>query len=332
MSKSRDTLQQYFDDLLSDIAEGDKLLDTNILEGSKVQESNALLTGSVLPVKKVTSALPQRLSEKMESNLTIRTSPKPQKADFAQVSVAEVQFALEEEKKRQLQHLLMPETISVDVIPSIVEKKIIERTVSIAEVDPVSHVVSEACSTKGSPLESTTIEGEPNSTVNLSRLDELLEWGDNGRPIWAQKKFDALLFQVSGLTLAVPLIALGQIVNMTDELTPLFGQSEWFMGILPTSIGKLRTINTALFVMPERYNPAFVETAKYVISLDGQPWGLAVDSVTQPISLDPDEVKWRGERSLRPWLAGTVKSSMCALIDIPQMARLLNSNDKSVSR
>lgn len=158
---------------------------------------------------------------------------------------------------------------------------------------------------------------------------EELTWAENGRPQWAQKDFDVLLFQVSGLTLAVPLIALGQIQPLTDELTPLFGQADWFMGLLPTPAGKIRTVNTAKFVMPERYDENFLKTAKYVISIDGVPWGLAVDSVNQPITLKPTDVKWRSERTKRPWLAGTVKDHMCALLDIPMIGQLLIDADRN---
>lgn len=156
---------------------------------------------------------------------------------------------------------------------------------------------------------------------------EDIAWCENGRPPWAQKRFDVLLFTVYGLTLAVPLVALGQIQPLNDELTPLFGQAKWFMGLQPTPMGQVKTVNTALFVMPERYNEAFLETAKYVISIDGLDWGLAVDSVQQPKSLDPDDIKWRGSRSQRPWLAGTVKEHMCALLDIPNLGRMLAASD-----
>jgi len=161
------------------------------------------------------------------------------------------------------------------------------------------------------------------------RVQKNLVWCDNGRPQWAQERFDVLLFSVSGLTLAVPLISLGQIQPLTDELTPLFGQADWFMGLQPTSVGKVRTVNTAKFVMPERYDERFLETARYVISIDGVPWGLAVDEVNQPITLEPEDVKWRGERSKRAWLAGTVKQHMCALIDIPVMGQILEQEDKN---
>lgn len=158
---------------------------------------------------------------------------------------------------------------------------------------------------------------------------EGLEWLDNGRPQWAQSRFDVLLFQVSGLTLAVPLIALGQIQPLTDELTPLFGQADWFMGLQPTPGGKIRTVNTAKFVMPERYDESFLKTARYVVSINGVPWGLAVDSVNQPITLQPEDVKWRSDRSKRPWLAGTVKEHMCALLDIPRVGQMLIEADKN---
>lgn len=156
-----------------------------------------------------------------------------------------------------------------------------------------------------------------------------LEWYANGRPVWAQSRFEVLLFSVSGLTLAVPLIALGQIQPLTDELTPLFGQADWFMGLQPTPAGKIRTVNTAKFVMPERYDERFVQSAKYVVSIDGVPWGLAVDSVNQPITLEPDDVKWRSDRSKRPWLAGTVKEHMCALLDIPRIGQMLIEADRN---
>lgn len=190
-------------------------------------------------------------------------------------------------------------------------------------VDPAPAVAP----SRESPRAEEILEPEPEMVATPFRMKDV-EWLDNGRPAWAQERFDVLLFKVSGLTLAVPLIALGQIQPLTEELTPLFGQADWFMGLLPTPAGKIRTVNTAKFVMPERYDERFVETAQYVISIDGVPWGLAVDSVNQPISLDPEDVKWRSERSRRPWLAGTVKEHMCALLDIPRVGQLLVEADR----
>ncbi len=232
-------------------------------------------------------------------------------------------------EKARLEKLLT--TAHVSPVPA--EPKTEAPTAAVT-VKPVVKPVTEArvdvplAATAETQTQSTSVDVFAGTEQSL----EALSWLPNGRPPWAQERFEVLLFDVSGLILAVPLIALGQIQPITDELTPLFGQADWFMGLQPTAVGKLRTVNTALFVMPERYDPRFVDTAKYVVSINGLPWGLAVNSVNQPISLSPEEVKWRTERSKRPWLAGTVKEHMCALIDIPMMGRMLMEADANASR
>ena len=87
-----------------------------------------------------------------------------------------------------------------------------------------------------------------------------------------------MLFDVAGVTMAVPLIALGQILP-PEKLTVLSGQSSWFAGILPSRSGDIRVVNTAEFVMPERYDGKFKDHCRYVITIDGCSWGLAVDAV-----------------------------------------------------
>ncbi len=77
--------------------------------------------------------------------------------------------------------------------------------------------------------------------------------------------------------------------------------------------------------MPERYRSSMVDDYRYVITLDGVDWGLAVDQVSTAKSLHPDDVRWRGERSKRPWLAGTVVEHMCALLDVSQLTTLFES-------
>ena len=47
--------------------------------------------------------------------------------------------------------------------------------------------------------------------------------------------------------------------------------------------------------------------------------------VSRSIRLDPSEVKWRSQRTQRPWLAGTVIEHMCALLDVAALAELIAS-------
>jgi purine-binding chemotaxis protein CheW len=148
----------------------------------------------------------------------------------------------------------------------------------------------------------------------------------DGRPSWAEESFECLLFDVAGLTLAVPLVCLGTIHPLAGtELTPLFGQPDWFLGILPGQEGNLKVLDTARWVMPERYREDFRDGLQYVISVNGYEWGLAVHQVSRSIRLDPSEIKWRNQRSQRPWLAGTVIEHMCALLDVSALAELIAS-------
>lgn len=148
----------------------------------------------------------------------------------------------------------------------------------------------------------------------------------SAQPEWGNEPFECLLFDVAGLTLAVPLVSLGAIYPLDgQELTPLFGQPEWFLGILPCQAGNLKVLDTARWVMGERYRDDFRDALQYVISVQGYEWGLAVHSVSRSIRLDPREVKWRSQRTQRPWLAGTVIDHMCALLDVAALAELIAS-------
>lgn len=240
------------------------------------------------------------------------------------IAVAEVDVATEVSVVKDIP---VVEEIQEWVIEPAVETAVVINDVSLDTAPPsalidIPAVIDEPAI---SIADDVAVDDEP---VNF--LLPGVAWNANGRPEWAQERFDVLLFDVAGLTLAVPLIALGQIQPLTDELTPLFGQADWFMGLQPTPSGKVRTVNTAKFVMPERYSDDFLTTARYVVSIDGVPWGLAVDAVNQPITLNPTDVKWRTERTKRPWLAGTVKEHMCALLDIPRVGQLLMDADKNV--
>lgn len=77
--------------------------------------------------------------------------------------------------------------------------------------------------------------------------------------------------------------------------------------------------------MADRYRADFRQGLQYVISVQGYEWGLAVHQVSRSIRLDPDQIKWRTQRTQRPWLAGTVVEHMCALLDVEALAELIAS-------
>jgi purine-binding chemotaxis protein CheW len=78
--------------------------------------------------------------------------------------------------------------------------------------------------------------------------------------------------------------------------------------------------------MPRQYHEAVLEGYHFVIRLGDTNWGVACDSVAEAIQLEPEQVKWRTERSKRAWLSGTVIDHMCALLDAEMLSYLLQQD------
>ncbi len=152
------------------------------------------------------------------------------------------------------------------------------------------------------------------------------------RPDWAQEPFPCLILKVQGLSLALPLVKLNRILAWSEP-TPIPGYASWLLGMLQQGPGtgkNLKVVDTAAFVMPERQvsvdpaNPAG-ETPRHIVMIGDGEWGLTCDDVSNVISIDPGKVRWRSNRSKRPWLAGTVIEQLCALLDAEHLAEMLSA-------
>ena len=148
-----------------------------------------------------------------------------------------------------------------------------------------------------------------------------------------EETFQALFFEVAGLTLAVPLVTLGGI-HQIDKVGPLFGKPSWFMGVMLHREQKLNVVDTAKWVMPEKITQTLEDglNYSYLIMLAESPWGLASENLVNTVTLTKSDVKWRDKDSKRPWLAGMVKERMCALVDVYQLVSMLNKGLSSDSQ
>lgn len=134
------------------------------------------------------------------------------------------------------------------------------------------------------------------------------------------KEFQALFFEVFGVTFAVPLTDLGGI-HQLGEVTSLFGQPGWYKGIMTSREQKMNVVDTAQWVMPGQHLE--MDPYKYLIMLGESPWGLACHHLKGTELLHRDQVKWRHQEGKRPWLAGMVKEKMCALLHVRELLLLL---------
>ena len=152
------------------------------------------------------------------------------------------------------------------------------------------------------------------------------------KPVIPVAEFQVLLFEVAGMTLAVPLIELGGI-HQIESVSPLFGKPAWFKGVLLHREENYNVVDTAKWVMPEKSVEKVAGSTKYqyLIVLGESGWGLGCESLIGTETLLPDEVKWRNVEVSRPWLSGMIKNKMCALLNVQQLINMLNqglsSND-----
>ncbi|KPW31047.1 CheW-like protein [Pseudomonas amygdali] len=241
-------------------------------------------------------------------------------------SIDEFQAAVLEEQAfdARMQAQIKPLAVAVAAPASVAVAVKVEAPAPVIEVAPV--IVAEVVKVEEAVSTVELVEPVAELSALVTQRTPTPPPTSDGRPAWAAEPFECLLFDVAGLTLAVPLVCLGSIYPLAgQELTPLFGQPDWFLGILPCQAGNLKVLDTARWIMPDRYRDDFRQGLQYVISVQGYEWGLAVHQVSRSLRLDPNEIKWRTQRGQRPWLAGTVIEHMCALLDVAELAELIAS-------
>lgn len=151
-------------------------------------------------------------------------------------------------------------------------------------------------------------------------------------PAWAEESFQCLLFKVAGLSLAVPLVHLNGVIPYPhDKVTPMPNRSALFLGLTHYQDYNVKVVDTARVVLPEDTRNGELdppeERLSNIILTGGGEWGLACDAIGDVLTLQSADVRWRTTQGKRPWLAGTVREHLCALLDTEGMARLLRAGE-----
>lgn len=237
-------------------------------------------------------------------------------------------------------HLFANEKVMTQYLGALLTEEEAAPKTQDAQLEPVAKLLEHV-----SLPEAEEVELQSNPEVELKEAAEELEKTENQANIkdivaadevviakssserqqdYFDGEFQALFFEVAGLTLAVPLKALGGI-HQLGEVNQLFGKPKWFKGVMLNREEKLNVVDTARWVMPEKYNEQLEQSLdyQYLITLGDSPWGLLAEKLVNNITLQKDDVKWRTKTGKRPWLAGVIKEKMCALIDVENLNQLL---------
>lgn len=213
------------------------------------------------------------------------------------------------------------------------------KTLSDAEIAQQIEALTQAAVTQAqlksdAAHEVKELASAQTNTTNQAEIDDGPVRNINNAPSWAVPDFQALLFVVGGLKMAVPLCELNGIVEWgEDYLTELPGHKSWYLGIIQNQGKNVPVIDTLQQVVPENRWPAEhlkKKNFRHIILIDNSRWGLACETVMEVITLKTDSVKWRSSRTKRRWLLGTVIEHMCALLDSSEFAAMLKTGDDSL--
>ncbi len=178
-------------------------------------------------------------------------------------------------------------------------------------------------------ISSETASPETATVVSTKKTDAVTDRQQSGAPDWAQQGFQSLMFSVTGLHLSVPLDKLNGVIPWdSDNIVPMPGHSENFLGLLRHLDQNVKVIDLVRLVVPQSGGPDMVpaaERVKHILLIDDGRWGLACDSINEIMVLEAQDVRWRTSAGKRPWLAGTIIDKLCALLELDALVNLLET-------
>jgi len=315
-SNQKSALEDYFESLLSD--------DETAQQNEVPANTAAVVADTTTAETAVAEVVAEPVTPAVDDNVIIEPAAiaeNQQSIETPKRTSVEEMLATVEEKlhtqAEQLPEFAEPEPdIPIpmpEVAPPVAEVK--TETVVETEVESTVEEVAEQAVEQEVATEVSTVE----DTVREATT-----------PDWADSPFQCLLFNVGGLALAVPLVRLNGVIPWSENVVETPNQTDWYLGVLMNHGHKVQVIDTAMMVLPEEHRvdmPADPEERlSHILLVDDQKWGLACDSIGDVVWLKKDEVKWRSNKTKRPWLLGTAINHMCAVMDTEAFADMLDES------
>lgn len=143
-------------------------------------------------------------------------------------------------------------------------------------------------------------------------------------------RFQAIVFRVDNLKLALPLHLLGGIQKRDKTITPLPAKPAWFMGLLQHEPDNVQVINTGRYLLGKRYQNDMSDY-EFIVVIGNTTWGLACHELYTTIELTSDDIRWFAAAERRPWLAGMLREQMCALLNTDALTLMLQQSLKKAA-
>jgi len=313
-SNQKSALEDYFESLLSDFDEDvDGQIQTEVSETNP--ESASTITVTDIKIEEHVQHITERVSES-EPVAEEPITEEPRRTSVADM-LATVEEKITEEPEPAMAEFAEPVAeISIplpEVAPKLETEVVVEAEVAEQVVVEDEEVVTD--------VEEPEVVATP--VVEAVKSEKLI-------PDWAEAPFQCLLFKVGGLSLAVPLVRLNGVIPWSEKVVETPNQTDWYLGVLMNHGHKVQVIDTAVMVLPAEHRQEMsddpVERLSHILLVDDQRWGLACDSIGDVVWLKNTDVKWRSNKTKRPWLLGTAIDHMCAVMDTEAFADMLEGS------
>jgi len=183
-------------------------------------------------------------------------------------------------------------------------------------------------------VSSPPAETEEEALFDAADADMVLEQvmsADDGRvpilPEWGIQPFQAMVFKLGALSLAIPMNALAGVIEWKQGQLDTSASKGLYLGLYPHMDRQIRVVDTAQLVFADSAFDVSSGDAEQrlsrIILMNNEDLGLAVDSVHEVITIQPTRVNWRSVRTRRQWLAGTMLDDMIVVLDAQSATKII---------
>lgn len=202
------------------------------------------------------------------------------------------------------------------------------ETASETEVEPQPEA---AQASEPEDITPPVLDEKPNEAASeqVRIAMELADDGGHDRipviPDWGLRPFQAMVFKVFNLSLAIPVTELGGVIEWQPEKG---NEGMLKIGEKEHNQQQLTIIDLAsLITTPdwqERLNLQVPEEriSRVILINDGK-LGLACDSVHEVLTLQPERIRWRSTKTRRQWLAGTILDDLIVVLDVGSTSKIV---------
>lgn len=139
--------------------------------------------------------------------------------------------------------------------------------------------------------------------------------------------FQALLFDINGLQLAIHTQDIKAILPWPETSLTLSDTTDSggvLMATYTQESKQIRIINTAKIILPLEHQHNIAKPSFILIVGEGR-WALSCHKINSVTTLAPEEIRWRKNSGIRPWLAGTAIKKSCSIITITKLIDLVET-------